>query len=362
MALGKSAQRLRKNFRHGRNPTVPPAARGRAMACLLLLAALLSPSSALGWGATGHRLIGEIAIRNLPDELPSFLRTEDVARAVGELAREPDRWRGAGHAHDAEHGPAHYVDLEDDGTVLGGPALAALPETRGDYDTALRAVGATQYKAGYLPYSIVDGFEQLMLDLAYWRADVAGAKFAKNDEARGWFEKDRALHEMLALRDLGVWAHFVGDGSQPLHATVHYDGWGDFPNPEGFSTARGVHAHFEGAFVHDNIAESDVAALMPAWRDCSCTIAVRTARYLAATEAEVVPLYRLEKARAFAGATAEGKSFTAARIAAGAAELRDMIVDAWRASDNAKVGYPEIAVVDIEAGRVDALGPLQGED
>ncbi len=27
-----------------------------------------------------------------------------------------------------------------------------------------------QYKAGYLPYSIVDGFQQLRKDFAYWRA------------------------------------------------------------------------------------------------------------------------------------------------------------------------------------------------
>jgi hypothetical protein len=322
----------------------------------------LVPVAAFGWGATGHRFIGEVAIRALPDEVPAFLRTDDVARQAGELAREPDRWRGSGQIHDSERDPGHFVDVSDDLTVLGGPQLAALPATRSDYDTALRAVGATQYKAGYLPYSIVDGFQQLKTDFAYWRVDVAGAKFAKDDKARDWFDKDRALREMLTIRDLGVWAHFVGDGSQPMHASVHYDGWGNFPNPDGYSTRHGIHLHFEGAYVHDNVAEPDVAALVPSYRDCSCAIEVRTAQYLTATNAQIVPLFQLDKAHAFEIRTPEGKAFATARVAAGAAELRDMIVDVWHASADAKVGFPQISVSDVESGKADALGPLMGED
>jgi hypothetical protein len=44
-------------------------------------------------------------------------------------------------------------------------------------------------------------------------------------------------------------------------------------------------------------------------------------------------VYQLEKAQGFDGAaTAESRQFTAARLAAGASELRDMIVTAWRES------------------------------
>jgi hypothetical protein len=143
---------------------------------------------------------------------------------------------------------------------------------------------------------------------------------------------------------------------------VHYDGWGDYPNPEGFSSRRGIHLHFEGTFVRENVSENDVAALAPSARDCGCSIEERTAQYLSATAAEVVPFYRLEKAGAFAGATQQGKAFAATRVAAGAAEMRDMIVAAWRASEDAKVGFPPISVSDAEAGKVDALGPLRGED
>ena len=320
------------------------------------------PAQAFAWGSTGHRFIGEIAIQTLPDEIPVFLRTAEVARQVGELAREPDRWRGSGDVHDKERDPGHFVNVRDDLSIDGGPTLAALPPTRVDYDTALRAVGTTQYKVGYLPYSIIDGFQQLKTDFAYWRADRAGEKLAKTSATRDWFAHDRALREVLVIRDLGVWAHFVGDASQPMHASVHYDGWGDFPNPEGFSTQRGIHLHFEGAYVRANVNEADITAALPPYRDCACAIEVRTAQYLEATLAQVVPFYRLEKAQAFASTTVEGKSFAIARLAAGAAELRDMVIDAWRQSAGAKVGYPSVLVSDVESGKVDALGPLQGED
>ena len=43
-------------------------------------------------------------------------------------------------------------------------------------------------------------------------------------------------------------------------------------------------------------------------------------------------------------------------------ELRDLIADAWTASDDAKVGYPAVSVKDVEAGKADALDPLKGLD
>jgi hypothetical protein len=281
---------------------------------------------------------------------------------IGELSRELDRSRGAGQTHDNERDPGHFVDAFDDLTLFGGPSLAALPATRLEYDTALRAVGATQYKAGYLPYAIVDGWQQLRLDFAYWRADIAGEKYAKNDEERAWFAADRKLRELITLRDLGVWSHYVEDASQPLHVSVHYDVWGDFPNPEGFNTKRGLHAKFESAFVARNVAEADIAPLMVPYRDCACTIEARTAQYLVATQAFVLPLFRLDKAHAFDASDPDGKAFVLARLAAGASELRDMVIDAWHASGEAKLGFGKLSVKDIEAGTVDPYDAMRGAE
>ncbi|MGI8840105.1 MAG: hypothetical protein ACR2F8_04895 [Caulobacteraceae bacterium] len=176
---------------------------------------LLLVGQALAWGATGHRIIGRLAIETLPPDLPAFLRGPAAAQAVGELAREPDRWKGAGRMHDADRDPGHFLDLGDDGKVMGGPALAALPATREGYDTALRAVGADSWKAGWLPYSIIDGWQQLAKDFAYWRVDTAAARKVADAGHRAWFAADAAERQALILRDLGVLGHYVGDASQP---------------------------------------------------------------------------------------------------------------------------------------------------
>src|SRR5271163_1101106 len=123
-----------------------------------LLAAILTfcaAGEALAWGSSGHRMIGEAAIEALPSDLPPFLRTAASASAVGELSREPDRSRGSGKTHDADRDPGHFVDGGDDGKVAGVVPFDALPPTREDYETTLRAAGTTSWKIGYLPYSII---------------------------------------------------------------------------------------------------------------------------------------------------------------------------------------------------------------
>jgi len=139
-----------------------------------------------------------------------------------------------------------------------------------------------------------------------------------------------------------------------MHASLHYNGWGEGPNPEGFVTTPGLHAKFETAFVDGHIREQDVAAAMRGYRDCGCSIQEQTQSYLTASQAEVVPLYRLEKAGAFSAATPEAKHFAVQRIAEGAAMLRDLVTDAWRESGKAMLGYKtKFSVADIEAGKED---------
>jgi len=333
--------------------------RTRLLLSVALAGALgLGSQSAYGWGADGHKMIGDLGVKSLPREVPYFLRMKRAVREAGYLAPEPDRERNAGKTRDAEHDPGHFVDVSDDATILGGPALNALPQTREEYDTALRAVGSTQYKAGYLPYEIVDGYQLLVKDFAYWRVFVVGEKRAHTKAQRKSYKQHRIDREWLILHNIGMWAHFVGDGSQPLHASVHYNGWGEFPNPENFTQAH-IHWPFESAYVRANVSEAAVKAAMPAYRDCSCGIEARTSAYLAATASQAVPLYRLEKAGAFAQPTPEGKAFATKQVALGAAELRDMIVDAWHASDSGLVGYPGVKASDIESGAADLTRALQ---
>jgi hypothetical protein len=325
------------------------------------LALALSAGQVFAWGATGHRLIGTAAMESLPASVPDFLRTPKAAQAVGELAREPDRWKDAGRAHDSDRDPGHFVDLGDDGKIFGGPALAALPETRQAYDAALRTVGSDSWKAGYLPYSIIDGWQQLAKDFALWRIDKAAAEHVPDPAHRAWFEADLAERQDLILRDLGTLAHYVGDGSQPLHVSIHFNGWGPWPNP-GDYTQEHVHGPFEGAFVHDHIDLAAVRAAMSPEREADQPIAQWTADYLDATCAQVAPFYELYKAGGFSGDDARGRAFAAARLAAGASALRDVIFTAWRASASGRAGWPAISVADVEAGKLDPYDSLYGVD
>lgn len=328
----------------------------------MIACVIAAPSgSALAWGSTGHRIIGRLAVEALPDTLPPFLRSAESVDAVGELAREPDRWKDSGRAHDSDRDPAHFIDLGDDGKVFGGPALSSLPETRAGYETALRLVNADSWKAGYLPYSIIDGWQQLAKDFAFWRIEAAAAEHVENPAHRAWFRRDLAERQQLVLRDLGTLAHYVGDGSQPLHVSVHFNGWGPFPNPDGF-TQEHVHGPFEGPFVHDHVDPAAVKADMSPYQDCACAIATWTADYLAATSRQVVPLYTLYKQGAFARADPQAQRFVTERLAAGASAVRDLAVDAWRASAAGHAGWPAVTVADVEAGRVDPYDSMYGVD
>lgn len=333
---------------------------------LALAAALSAPAaSALAWGASGHRVVGVVAASNLPADVPAFLRTQTAIAAIGEYAREPDRWKGSGKIHGTDRDSAHFLDLDDQGRMYGGPmfTVATLPPTRADYETALRAVGQDSWKAGYLPYAIIDGYQQLVKDFTYWRILTAVVKIENDATKLAYYKADLKRREELLLRDLGVWAHYVGDASQPLHLSVHYNGWGDYPNPNGYTNSRQIHSQFEGPLAKALGDQASIQALVPAYKSCACSIETRVVGYLTETWKQTEPLYQLEKAGALVPADPRAKTFVQARIAAGATALRDLVVDAWTESATGKIGYrPEISVADVETGKADPWLDLYGKD
>ncbi len=323
-----------------------------AAIAVMLAGSALGAGPAWAWGHTGHHQVSLLATQALPAELPEELRSPEAAALVAELGPEPDLSKGAGNPHDADRDPGHYVDLDEAGRVFGVLPLAELPPSRDAYDTRLRTGGVTQYRAGFLPYELLGGWQQVRHDLAWWRAARAGVRLAPTDADRAWFERLARHRLALALHDIGVWSHYVADASQPLHVSVHFNGWGDHPNPRGFSQDRRLHARFEGEFVRRTVAWPAVAAAMPAYQRCDCTPAERLRDYLGATLAQVVPLYALEQRGAFQGdGTADGRAFVTARLAAGASALRDLLVDAWRDSATDKVGWPAVSLAELEAGQ-----------
>ena len=323
----------------------------------------VAPTGVRAWGAEGHRIINGDAIRALPESVPPFVRTPDAIAEIAALGPDPDQLRDGGKAFESDTLGAHFLDLADDGTVDGVVSLKNLPPTREAYDTAVRRGApienrpADEFVAGYLPYSIVEGWQQLVEDFALWRVDAYGEAHAADPHERDAFAFDRRLRELLVVHDIGYWGHFVADASQPLHVSVHYNGWGDYPNPNGYSTSHTVHADFETKFVNAHATPENVLPRIGPYVPSTEPIFSRVATYLLATNAGVEPVYRMVASGAFAASTPDAVNFTLDRLAAGAQELRDLVADAYVASATAVVSYPYVKVQDVLGGAVPPPSP-----
>ncbi|MDB5108458.1 MAG: hypothetical protein JWM69_1399 [Candidatus Binatus sp.] len=186
---------------------------------LAMVPALLTsgPIPALAWDARTHRAITRITIEKLP---PSRLKDFFVANDsnLQRLSVEPDRLRDR-YGDEAEK-PRHYINVEYFGS---DPWTAIVP----DHRAMLARFGArTMYLAGSLPWTI-DEFSTALRS-AWTRGDCREV-----------------------LRRAGFLSHYVGDASQPLHTTIHYDGEG---------SDVGVHHRIENA-VDYHIKEFEGPAL-----------------------------------------------------------------------------------------------------
>ena len=328
----------------------------RFLTTLLLFA--LVPANGFAWGYVGHSMISRLAMENLPSSMPAFMRSPQAVDEITYMGPEEDRIKGAGQSWDEDNDEGHFLDIDDNHKIGGVIALDALPKDMAAYADALSKAGTTPYKMGFVPYTIMDGFERARMDFALWRVADYLATHAETPEKRAEQARERDLREALTLRDIGDWGHFVGDGSQPLHITIHYNGWGDYPNPKGYTTNH-IHSLFETQTVDKYSKIEDVRKMMlapsiPA-ADHLLTqeeIGKMTGAYLGASADEVAPLYDLYAAGGFTNGSKEAIDFTDLQLARGASMLRDLITLAWENSDYAKVGYPALSVKDILDGKV----------
>jgi hypothetical protein len=276
------------------------------LACLVAL-----PPSAHAWGNGGHKLVNKLAASTLPASVPAFLRSETAIDEIEYLGPEPDRWRSPAEPELSKaQAPEHFIDLEP------ADALGPLPRNRLDFEAKVFAAGDRPEKIGLQPWETNEVWERLKAALREYRALQAAGKDTRGVEA-------------AALFYAGWLGHYVGDGSQPLHTTIEYNGWVG-PNPNGYTTEHKIHWQFEGPFVEANIHEADVRAKMTDPKAIDGDLFDAYVAYLRTTKTYVEKVYQLEKAGGFLGAgSAESREFTAERLAAGASMLRDMIYTAW---------------------------------
>ena len=287
-----------------------PASRTALIAAGALCLATLSPL-AHAWGNEGHRLVNKLAASALPADVPAFLRSPSAIDEIEYLGPEPDRWRSQAEPElSAAQAPEHFIDLEL------ADALGPLPRKRLDFEAKVFAAGERPEKIGLQPWVTDEVWERLKAAMRQYR-DLKTAG------------KDTMPVEQAILFYAGWLGHYVGDGSQPLHTTVQYNGWTG-PNPNGYTTSHQIHWQFEGPFVGANIHAPEVEAKMTPVKAIDGDLFDAYVAYLRHTATYVEKVYQLEKGGGFTGAgTPESREFTAERLAAGASMLRDMIYTAW---------------------------------
>lgn len=302
------------------------------VAAATTLIALFASQPAFAWGRDGHMLINRLAGQYLPTDVPAFLRSPSALDTLEYLGPEPDRWKNRAEKElNDTQSPDHFLDYE-------WAIYAATPCTAGTTDCNdgykfprerydwLRALSAAQAKhpdiklqenVGFQPWQVEEVWQRLKSDMREYRKLVAA-------------KQPTAPVETIILYEAGWLGHYVGDGSQPLHLTIQYNGWTG-ANPNGYTTEHKIHSLFESINVTANVKAADVAPLVAAakphviddeWNQYF--------GYMDHSASLVEKTYQLEKAGGFTGAgTPEGKAFTDERLAAGAIELRDLIYSAW---------------------------------
>jgi hypothetical protein len=282
-----------------------------ALAAAGLVCVLAQPPAAHAWGSGGHKLINKLAASSLPADVPAFLHSPAAIAEIEYLGPEPDRWRSPAEPElVAAQAPEHFIDMEL------ADALGPLPHRRLDFEAKVFAAGQRPEKIGLQPWVTDEVWERLKSSMREYRK-LSAAK------------QDTRPVEQAILFYAGWLGHYVGDGSQPLHTTIQYNGWTG-PNPNGYTTEHRIHSQFESPFVEANMHEAEVRATMTPVKAIEGDMFDAYVAYLRNTKSYTEKVYQLEKVGGFVGAgTAESREFTAARLGAGASMLRDMIYTAW---------------------------------
>ena len=293
---------------------------GRGLVSLGLTALVLLQSVGAGaWGNEGHTAVNRVAAEKIPATMPRFLR-----RAVVEIAYlgpEPDRWRSSTEfALKNAQEPDHFIDLE---RVAW---LDPLPPGRYEFYRKLyekrAATPSTDHPDDYLPEHV--GLQPYITMEVYGRLKAAFREYRQRQAAH---QPTRAVEQAIIF--YAAWlGHYVGDGAQPLHTTIQYNGWVG-ANPNGYTTEHKIHAQFESTYVAANIAAKDFAGLVKAPQRIDEPFAAYVA-YLRQSNALVENVYALDKAGGFTGKGSPAAfDFTTHRLAAASQMLLNLWYTAW---------------------------------
>jgi hypothetical protein len=205
------------------------------LACFLILT---FPGFLAAWGEKAHLMINRLAIDRVAPQLPEFMKSGRATIIYN--GYEPDRWREeANSPMQIAEAPEHFLNTE-----LWGSILTLEPDRYGFMNNLVRRKIDLR-NVGYLPYAVLENYGRL--------------KNAFRQTRKAATAQDAAAAQADAIHYAGVLGHYVGDASQPLHMSIHFNGWLDsVPNPKNFTRDRKLHSRYESGYVNKALEDSMV--------------------------------------------------------------------------------------------------------
>jgi len=216
--------------------------------CLCLM---ISQSAA--WDYEIHRIIDEIAIASLPTNYPAFVFEPANKERILFLSGEPDRWRNTPEMElRHQNHPDHYFDYEY--IEMHRILPQELPSFRYEF-AAMLALTRAAHPQNFQPIDPAKNKDKTreLPGFLPWTINEYYAKLKSQFSCLKEFEENGTPDEIANERQnviyvMGVMSHFVGDATQPLHTTKHFNGWVG-ANPNGYTTSTKIHAWIDGGYI-----------------------------------------------------------------------------------------------------------------
>ena len=288
------------------------------MKTLALVAVLLVGS----WGPRGHITANRAAVDGIPEDGPVFLR--NYREWIGQTGPVPDSWRGVTEPYSKIFEDPNHGWFKEQFSFM-----KQIPRSRYEfvlalYDEYLRIRASDPERAkltnvrwtGTMPYAAMENYDRMKSAMRVYRQQVA----AKQDTK--FIEQDIAFY-------MGWLGHYTADGAQPLHDTIHHDGW-QGPNPKNYTTDPRIHGRFESQFVElIQLTEGDLTPLVTKARVLDDPF-LAVLHHLDDASTHVEEIYVMDKAGALGDAkNAEAAALVKMQLAKAAALLRDLTYTAW---------------------------------
>ncbi|MDQ6664086.1 MAG: nuclease [Acidobacteriota bacterium] len=275
-----------------------------------------------GWGVRGHVTANRLAVISIPDDGPVFLN--NYVEWIAQTGPVPDSWRGTTEPYSKLFEDPNHGWFKEQFAFMNEIPRSRYEFVLALYDEYLRIKSSDPERAkltnvrwtGTLPYATMENYDRIKSAMRLYR------RLNANKQDTTFLERDIAFY-------MGWMGHYTADGAQPLHDTIHHDGWlGD--NPKGYTTDPRIHGRFETAFVDlIQLTEADLKPYLSPAKILDDPFAAVLA-HLDDAATHVEEIYQMDKRGAFAEkGDRPAKLLVDRQLAKASALLRDLTYTAW---------------------------------